>query len=65
MAKFPRSNRKRFQIQRGDICHPWEVWGFHLGEWTVLHTFSYKSQAKKWIAEQYANIRAYKRVRGY
>ena len=58
MAKFPRSRRKQYQVQRGDTSHPWIVWGIDDGWWDEVHTFSYKYQAREWIAEEKAKKRS-------
>lgn len=59
MAKFPRSNRKRFQIQKSTpprlsncmrVYYPWEVWGVIAeNRWGILGFFETKKEARQYI----------------
>lgn len=68
MAKFPRSNRKRFQLQYkpcgyavinyGNYVHAgfgshWEVWGaISENKWGILAFFETKKEARQYIASR-------------
>lgn len=60
MAKFPRSNRKQYQIQRAGAV--WQVWGFHRGVWKILAEADSRKEAKKFVQEQ---MKYYKFFREY
>lgn len=50
MAKYPRSVRKQFQLQRDGST--WQVWGFHRGVWKILAEEDSRKEAKKFVQEQ-------------
>lgn len=67
MAKFPRSNRKAFQIQKGQgeesffdggqfhfaLGCNWEVWGMvHENRWGRLAIAETKKQARQYITKR-------------
>ena len=68
MAKFPRSNRKRFQLQYkpcgyiainyGNYVHAgvgshWEVWGMtYENKWGILEFFETKKEARQYVSRR-------------
>lgn len=50
MAKYPRSIRKQFQLQR--VGSTWQVWGFHRGIWQILSMADTKKKAENFRREQ-------------
>ncbi len=50
MAKYPRSVRKQFQLQRKG--NSWLVYGFHRGIWRVLAEADSRKNAKELIKHQ-------------
>lgn len=50
MAKYPRSIRKQFQLQRDGST--WQVWGFSRGVWKMLTETDNRKDAKNFRREQ-------------
>lgn len=50
MAKYPRSIRKQFQLQRDGTV--WQVWGFHRGVWKMLTETDSRKNAKWFVRMQ-------------
>ncbi len=50
MAKYPRSIRKQFQLQRDGST--WQVWGFRRGTWQMLGVAHTKKEAESFRREQ-------------
>lgn len=50
MAKYPRSIRKQFQLQRDGST--WQVWGFSRGVWKILTETDSRKNSKWFIKVQ-------------